>query len=576
MRRLRLPLLLLVGATLVVSLGACSDGGSATGPATFTPSFDEDATKEELEELQERIEELIEALFPEPEFEEAKELFETTSELVDKGEGSEAEVADARDVMFELVVLTLGTDLLEPEELGLTKEEAQAELFDTLFEFVGLEAAGVDPAILSGDVDGAVQVVDSDGGEVVSEQEEAAADFPEGALDEPALVVIRRVDVADASDCLPTNRPQAEGCYEFSTEPPQTFNVDVRVEMCFDTSDFTQEQIDRSRIYQFDEGDSNIRALENAQATLINCTEFQANASPSRLGSLAKASWTTFQRLVGPWFSPPSLHAADTGLGGLTDSFSRFGWAGSSVLIYGPSLTPLDATRGRTDNEETLATGEGHFVTVVDGSTWVGLNATGPGGFGDFDVLVFGDGPGDLSAAESNTATWGGVVTGPAVVSAIHAGFHQCDLSLDQCLDQNAEQFQNPEARTLIRQAINWAGLGTTTGAYISLDEQFQSAGDPGVSIDFLNGIGDFEAVGFDPLIVEDPKFDEVVITQSAHPVVAGLTGADLSNWFASYHQLFSSVPAGFTTVAEGFRRVDTSENSEDEATNFPVIVVRP
>lgn len=550
-------LALLSAAAFLVSLGACSDRDGPTGPAPSTPSFsqeDNDDDEVEEEDAEERIEDLIKALFPEPEEEQADDLFEEIEDLVGDGE-----FAAARDLTFQLVDLTLNTDLLEPEDL--TKEEAEAELLDLLLDFVG--------------VDGGAQMVGPAGAQFVTQQADAAVDIPPGAVDDDIVVVIMRINVNDPEDCLPTNRPQREGCYEFATDPPMTFNLDVRVEICFDTSGLTEEQEDLARLYQFDPGDPNVRALPNRPTSLVDCTGFVANAPTKPLGRLAKAAWAGFQRVVGSLVSPPPLYAADQGLGGLTRSFSRIGWGGSSLLVYGPSLTPLVAGF-RTENEETLAADEGHFVTVVDGPTWAGLAAGGPGGFGDYDALVFGDGTGSIANAVSNSAAWGGVVTGRVVVSAVHSGIHQCDLTLVACQNVNAEQFHNPEARTFIRQAINWAALGTTTGAYVALDFRASGAGDPpGVSIGFLDGIGNFEAIGPDPNITFLSKEDSVEVTNPGHPIVAGLDGDDFSGWFASYHQLFNSVPAAFSTVAEGFRRVDPSVPA-NPLTNFPVIVVRP
>ncbi|MBI4520249.1 MAG: hypothetical protein HY701_05400 [Gemmatimonadetes bacterium] len=555
-----------VTASLLVVLAGCADRGgeSPTEPPGFGSVPDNAA-------IQAQINTLINQLFPQPERREANQLFAQ----VMRGMASQ-NVGAAQTNATALINLGLATELNDPPGPETTAE-GLCRLIRLLMQFVGQDVSGIDPescAELLADPSVTVEAVGSDGGTVVTEDEFAGVQFPDGAVDQLVLVTIQEID---EEPCLPTARPQRKGCYEFNTVPEVgAFNVDVLVGVCLDAGDLTEAQEDRFRLYRFDadEEDANVEALPNAFVDFVDCSDYVAALDPNLVTRLARAAWKGVRRPLARWLGARTLVAADLGLGGLAGEFSRIGWAGSSVLVYGPSLTPL--TLVRTDNEETLAADEGHFVTVVDGATWAGLSATGPGGFGDYDVLVFGDGTGSLANATLNAATWGGVVTGRVVVSAVHAGFHQCDMTLASCLDLNAEQWHNPEARTFIRQAINWVALGTTTGAYVALDVQFSGAGNPpGVPIAFLNGIGDFKAVGLDPNIAFLSKEDSVVVTEPGHPIVAGLDGDDFSGWFASYHQLLSSVPAAFSTVAEGFRRVDPS-NPNNPLVAFPVIVVRP
>ena len=63
----------------------------------------------------------------------------------------------------------------------------------------------------------------------------------------------------------------------------------------------------------------------------------------------------------------------------------------------------------------------------------------------------------------------------------------------------------------------------------------------------FLTGIGDFRVVG-----IGGSDFDVVTIVEPGHPVMAGLTSAGLSGWFASVHAFVEGQPAPFITLAEG------------------------
>ena len=73
-----------------------------------------------------------------------------------------------------------------------------------------------------------------------------------------------------------------------------------------------------------------------------------------------------------------------------------------TILIYGPSMWPFPP------NEQTIATAQGHLVTVADAATWSSL---GTADFKQFDAIVFGDAncSQDLSvltSAVANKAVW--------------------------------------------------------------------------------------------------------------------------------------------------------------------------
>jgi len=421
---------------------------------------------------------------------------------------------------------------------------------------------------------------------VLTESGEAAIEVPPGAVDEEVLFVAGRLDVADASDCLPTARPQREGCYLFETIPELAdgFNVDVTVGVCLDATGLSEEEEGWYHLYAHDDGDPNVRLLPSAPPPPgLDCSGFVASApSANPLVRWASAGWSAVRSVVGP----RPLRATDLGRGGSIGAFSTVGWAQNSLLVYEPSLTPvfedpiLDSEGGvfipvRTSTEETIGEAAGHNVVVVDGPTWSGMSATGVGGFGDYDVLVVGNGSNpDLSFVEASTGTWGPVVAGRAVVHTVHAPFHTCDAGTPSCEDANPAIWDNPEGVTLVEQALAWISRTRGTGFYAGLGiiEGLRNGG----PLPVLSPLGAFAA---EQTVVTGPQGDQVEMVVPGHPVVNGIAAADLADWFASYHQLLNAWPADFQVLTEGYQTGEfvqaTDENGDPifDENGDPVLV---
>jgi len=220
------------------------------------------------------------------------------------------------------------------------------------------------------------------------------------------------------------------------------------------------------------------------------------------------------------------------------------------ILIYGPSMVP--STTFRPDNEEMFAVAEGFTVTVWDSTTWVSKTTAD---FANYSAIVFGDRGGNvLGAAEANKAVWSAAITGPVIISALNPQIHQCDIAFNETCIAGGPPVHQPQAVTLIKNAINFAASGAGTGAYISLDAHFTGA-PVNTPVTFLSEIGAFEVAGIVGPEGSGVGFTDVIgIVATSHPAMAGLSGAGLSNWLASNHQFFQAFPASYTRLAESDR----------------------
>ena len=239
------------------------------------------------------------------------------------------------------------------------------------------------------------------------------------------------------------------------------------------------------------------------------------------------------------------------------------------VLIYGPSL--LNETTFRPDNERTFAIDEGFTVVVKNAADWALLTEDE---FKAFSAIVIGDrgGLGVLTTAEANRAVWSAAITGPVVISTLNPAVHQCNLVVTNCraaFPQPAGTIvHQPEAVTLIRNAINFAAGGAGTGAYISLGARFAGAA-ANTPLTFLSEIGAFQVAGIvAPDLTPPPNFFnvfsdiiDIVAMTPTHPAMASLTNAGLSGWFASNHEFIQVFPTpSYTALAESDRNFGTFE----------------
>ncbi len=180
-------------------------------------------------------------------------------------------------------------------------------------------------------------VIGEEGGTVLTPEEFAGVEIPEGALDGPVAIIIERVDVS-VEPCLPTDFIQAEGCYRYDTQPPLSevqesgldeFNEDVIVGVCLDPDVLALPEHHQYALYKFDPDDPEpeLEELPSAPAPFLDCTDFSALAldEGSPFLRLARAGWERIApvaRLLGP----SRAYAVNLGFGGVVRSFSQIGW----------------------------------------------------------------------------------------------------------------------------------------------------------------------------------------------------------------------------------------------------------
>jgi Ca2+-binding RTX toxin-like protein len=193
-----------------------------------------------------------------------------------------------------------------------------------------------------------------------------------------------------------------------------------------------------------------------------------------------------------------------------------------TLLIYGPSM---DST---PPNELTVAAARGHAVTVASESQWAAMTTAQ---FSAFDALVIGDAgcvEGDtspLDTARDNRTIWSSAVTGNITLNTFDSFDHD---------SQN-------EADDLAANSMNFAASGAGTGLSFSLGCYFGGGGEQALTL--MDQFGAFT--------VDGDSGNTITILQPAHPVMAGLTNAGLSNWSSSVHAHFVASPATFQALAQ-------------------------
>lgn len=232
------------------------------------------------------------------------------------------------------------------------------------------------------------------------------------------------------------------------------------------------------------------------------------------------------------------------------------------VLIYGPSLATDVAV-----NEETIARALGYDVAIADRIAWRALRERH---FARYDAIIVGDKgcsvgrTGYLGTAAATQTRWTPAVTGNVALIATDPVFH---LNFDQGL---------PAARTLIENGLKYATAGESTGAYLSLGCAYFDAG-AFTPVPLLAGFGPFTVRGqYEPPFTGCP--DTVNVVRPGSPLVAGLSGDDLSGWGCSIHAGVDSYPYPFVVVAQDkptalpylLTRPPTSAGASDRVTVYP------
>ncbi len=196
----------------------------------------------------------------------------------------------------------------------------------------------------------------------------------------------------------------------------------------------------------------------------------------------------------------------------------------------------LDATvsGGASSLEATQATAQGFTVEVVSDAVW---GAKTQAEFATYRALILGDpdctvGTAPIAAAEANRTTWSPVVNGNVIVIGTDEFFHSSIPGATKLSDQG------------IAFAANIVGK---TGLFLSLSCYYTST-DPSIPIPVLDQFG---TPAFRVLRAPGCFNDSHIV--AVHPVLAGLTDADLSNWSCSVHEVitaFPTTPAPFLPLA--------------------------
>ena len=222
------------------------------------------------------------------------------------------------------------------------------------------------------------------------------------------------------------------------------------------------------------------------------------------------------------------------------------------ALILGPTVL-----NGTNSMEAQAAQAVGLTPVVVDNATWMSMSTAD---FAKYQVIVVGDpacsaDPGLATAATMTTSVWGPAVNGNVIINGTDPVFH-------------AEYGGKAGGQTLVYKSVAFAGNQTgKTGLYVSLSCEYISAYSP-THVPVLDALNDGE---FD---VQQVGCYNAVHIVATHPALAGLTDADLSNWYCSVHEAFTKWPADFQVlaIAEG---AGATYTAADGTTGIPYIIAR-
>ncbi len=244
-------------------------------------------------------------------------------------------------------------------------ERGQA-LTQTLIEFVDANANDENAAeltaelwVFSGIKDGA-GVIGSAGGNVVSNDEQAAVSIPAGALSDNVLISFFKKEQPCFPDEWIREEEQFDDCYTF--EPGnQVFVLDVRFEVCLDPTIDTDDYND-ARLHGFDApGPPPPEELVEEQHFLIDCVLPLASTGSSGIERFARAG---LKRLMS-FFSPEPLLAANAfaarRLGGTRGSFTDIGWA----LPQGPVVLQSTELCSEYPDDDPIATFDDEYLETA-------------------------------------------------------------------------------------------------------------------------------------------------------------------------------------------------------------------
>ncbi len=195
----------------------------------------------------------------------------------------------------------------------------------------------------------------------------------------------------------------------------------------------------------------------------------------------------------------------------------------STLALFNPSLEVLSAQE------------LGYIVDKVENETWIGMTTED---FAQYKAIIIGDnecrdGAFWLDTAEANKNVWGKAVNGNVVVVGTDPAFHYYH-------NRGARE----ASRKLIKNSIDFATSASgKTGAYIGLGCYFATS-PRGTKVSFLDGIANegFTVIG--------GWWDDIHIVNPYHPVLEGISNAELSRWGYSVHEVFESWPKDFEVLA--------------------------
>jgi hypothetical protein len=223
----------------------------------------------------------------------------------------------------------------------------------------------------------------------------------------------------------------------------------------------------------------------------------------------------------------------------------------------------LDATTvgGVNSNEAKAAVAAGFTVTDVSDATWESMTTAQ---FAAYQLIILADpscvtGTGPITAALSNTSTWGAAINGNVVVIGTDPTFH---------FDSGTAG-----AGQLMTSAVKFAGTQAgKTGLYAALSCYYAFSPDHTV-LTLLDGIvpdGSLTLIGLNGAGL---CFNQAHIVASS-PSLSGLVDTDLDNWSCSVHEAFDTWPPSFQVLAIA-QNFGSSYTATDGTVGDPYILSR-
>src|SRR3954451_949874 len=224
----------------------------------------------------------------------------------------------------------------------------------------------------------------------------------------------------------------------------------------------------------------------------------------------------------------------------------------------------LDSTvfDGPTSTEAQAATAAGRGADVVSPAQWAAMSTAD---FASYDALVLGDPdcgsftPAPIAVPTANAAVWSPAVHGDVVVMGVPGA---------------GQALSHSTAGPLVRNSIAYAvARPGATGLFVSLSCYYVAAppGTPVPLLDRLSSSGTFAVEGRSDVTA---CLDTVHIVAPAHPVLAGLTDGDLSNWGCSTDEAFDTFPSDFAGLPLN-RDLPAPYSAADGSTGGPYILAR-